>query len=67
MQKKIWHKVAEEISLQVSLGKWPVGSIIPGEIELAKQFNVSRDTMRKALAYLSSKDCLSAKHMLEPA
>ncbi|WP_418541909.1 hypothetical protein [Parasutterella excrementihominis] len=44
MQKKIWHKVAEEISLQVSLGKWPVGSIIPGEIELAKQFNVSRDT-----------------------
>ena len=53
MQKKIWHKVAEEISLQVSLGKWPVGSIIPGEIELAKQFNVSRDTMRKALAYLS--------------
>ena len=67
MQKKIWHKVAEEISLQVSLGKWPVGSIIPGEIELAKQFNVSRDTMRKALAYFLSKDCLSAKHTSEPA
>ena len=44
-----------------------IGSIIPGEIELAKQFNVSRDTMRKALAYLLSKDCLSAKHTLEPA
>lgn len=61
MQKKIWHKVAEEISLQVSLGKWPVGSIIPGEIELAKQFNVSRDTMRKALAYLSQQGLFERK------
>ena len=61
MQKKIWHKVAEEISLQVSLGEWPVGSIIPGEIELAKQFNVSRDTMRKALAYLSQQGLFERK------
>lgn len=61
MQKKIWHKVAEELSLQVSLGKWPVGSIIPGEIELAQQYCVSRDTMRKALAHLTTQGLFERK------
>ncbi|MBQ8829365.1 MAG: GntR family transcriptional regulator [Burkholderiaceae bacterium] len=51
--KKLWLKVANDLSLQVSLGKWPVGSVIPGEIELAKHYQVSRDTVRKALNALT--------------
>lgn len=53
MQKPVWKKIAEEISLEVSLGRWTVGSIIPNEIDLAKRYKVSRDTMRKALTYLT--------------
>ncbi len=52
--QKLWHKVANDLSLQVSLGKWPVGSIIPGELELANHYRVSRDTIRKALDYLTT-------------
>lgn len=53
MRQKVWQKVANDIALQVSLGKWPVGTIIPGEIDLAKKYRVSRDTVRKALAALT--------------
>ena len=39
----------EKLVAKITSGDWPVGSIIPGEIELAEQLSVSRDTVRKAL------------------
>jgi DNA-binding GntR family transcriptional regulator len=50
---RAWQKVAKDLSLQVALGNWPVGSLIPGELELAGHYGVSRDTMRKALSALT--------------
>ena len=61
MQKPVWKKIAEEISLEVSLGRWTVGSIIPNEIDLAKRYKVSRDTMRKALTYLTQQGLFERK------
>lgn len=61
MQKPVWKKIAEEISLEVSLGRWTVGSIIPNEIDLAKRYKVSRDTMRKALIYLTQQGLFERK------
>lgn len=61
MQKPVWKKIAEEISLEVSLGRWTVGSIIPNEIDLAKKYKVSRDTMRKALSYLTQQGLFERK------
>lgn len=47
--------------MRVSLGKWPVGYIIPGEIELAKEFCVSRDTMRRAILHLTKQGLFERK------
>ena len=66
MQKPVWKKIAEEISLEVSLGRWTVGSIIPNEIDLAKRYKVSRDTMRKALTYLTQQGLLNENRISEP-
>ena len=49
MRKKLWQEVSEKLVAKITSGDWPVGSIIPGEIELAEQLSVSRDTVRKAL------------------
>lgn len=49
MRKKLWQEVSEKLVNKITTGDWPVGSIIPGEIELAEQLEVSRDTVRKAL------------------
>lgn len=49
MGKKLWQEVSEKLVSKITSGDWPIGSIIPGEIELAKQLSVSRDTVRKAL------------------
>lgn len=53
MQKRIlWQKVEQALLRNVATGLWPLGTYIPSEIELTKEFSVSRDTMRKALGSL---------------
>lgn len=49
MQKPVWKKIAEEISLEVSLGRWTVGSIIPNEIDLAKDIKSAETQCGKHL------------------
>jgi len=61
MKRKIWPKVYKDMELQISLGKWPVGSIIPSEQVLAAQYKVSRDTIRRALAELTMKGYFERK------
>ncbi len=53
--RPIWQDTAEKIALKVSLGVWPIGAVIPGEIDLAKQYGGSRDTVRKALDFLTKR------------
>ena len=49
---KLWEKTARTLARMVAAGHWPVGTIIPPEVELAKTHKVSRDTMRKAIGSL---------------
>ncbi len=49
---KLWEKTARTLARMVAAGHWPVGTIIPPEVELAKTYKVSRDTMRKAIGSL---------------
>ena len=48
----IYMQIVENIKKQLASGKLKPGTIIPGEIELAKNFNVARPTLRKALEVL---------------
>ena len=48
----LWKKVANAIATEVASGRWPLGSIVPGEIRLAGDYGVSRDTVRRAMQEL---------------
>ena len=47
-KNRLYHLVAEQIKTQIREGTYPPGSRLPGERELAEQFNVSRVTVREA-------------------
>jgi DNA-binding FadR family transcriptional regulator len=46
-------QVAERVRERIATGHWAVGHRIPGENELAKEFQVSRGTVREALRALT--------------
>lgn len=46
--KPLYHAIAEQLAQQIDSGKYPPGSRLPAERELADQFNVSRVTIREA-------------------
>ena len=46
---------------EISKGVYPVGSLLPGELELAEQYGVSRSTLRAALLRLQEQGLISRK------
>lgn len=48
----IFAQIARQIIEAIEKGKFQVGTKLPGEMELAKQFNVSRASVREALSAL---------------
>lgn len=70
--KRLYHSVAEKIKALIKKGTFPPGSRLPGERELAEQFDVSRVTIREAeialqaLGYINIKTG-SGAYVLDPA
>ena len=58
----IYTQLASWIESKVTTGEWPPNYRLPGEIELAKQFSVSRGTLRKAISKLIEKNLLVQIH-----
>lgn len=50
--KPLYMQIADYLMDQILKGEWPVGSLVPSEDRLVSQFNVSRNTVRMALARL---------------
>lgn len=50
--------IADQIRIAVINGSLPAGERLPGESELARQFNVSRGTIREALRQLASQSLI---------
>lgn len=46
--KRLYHSIAEKITRLIDEGVYPPGSRLPGERDLAEQFDVSRVTIREA-------------------
>lgn len=46
----IWFQIYERLGVAINSGELPEGTKLPGEDDLAKLFNVSRITLRRALA-----------------
>ncbi len=47
-----YQKISEELLGDISAGKFPLGSMLPTELELCERFSVSRFTVREALRRL---------------
>lgn len=54
-------QVSDQLREQLASGRWPVGTRIPGEQELAEMLQVSRNTIREALRALVHLGLLEAR------
>lgn len=49
----LWHQIAALLQNRIYDGTYPAGSSLPGELQLAEEFGVSRITIRRALEQLA--------------
>ena len=57
----LYHQLMQRISVDIEKGTYPVGSRIPPEHELEQLYQVSRVTVRRALAELTAEGLLERK------
>ncbi|MGV7216877.1 GntR family transcriptional regulator [Bradyrhizobium sp. UFLA05-112] len=53
--------VARELTEAIASGRYPVGSLLPNELDLAEQFSVSRSTVRAAMRELQAMGLVSRR------
>jgi len=54
----VYRQIANWMNSQIITGAWPSGFRLPGEFELARELGVSRGSLRKAIALLTSRQLL---------
>ncbi|GAB3277610.1 FadR/GntR family transcriptional regulator [Actinocorallia lasiicapitis] len=57
----LFDQVVEQLREQITTGRWPVGSRIPTEPELAEQLGVARNTLREAVRALAHNGLLAIR------
>ena len=50
----LYRRLAETVREEIRQGRWPVGSLLPTEVELSQRFGVARSTMREAIRTLQA-------------
>jgi GntR family transcriptional regulator len=60
--KLLWQQVADDLRSELASGELAADARLPGELELADQYGVSRDTIRRAIQELVSEDRLVVLH-----
>lgn len=60
-KQAIYLQIAEHVSEQVLLGRWPVGEKIPSVRELAAELEVNPNTVMRTYDFLSQKGVISNK------
>ena len=59
----IFQKIARLLKSEINGYSWHVGDLLPSEAELAVRYNVSRNTLRKALSLLEGEGIIHRKHV----
>ncbi len=60
--EKLYQRIATTIAAAIDQGRYPVGTRLPGERELAEEFSVSRPTVREAMIALEIRGLVEARH-----
>ena len=58
----LWLQVADDLRADIDSGDLPPGARLPSEAEMAEQYGVSRDTIRRATAELAGAGLLVVLH-----
>lgn len=58
----LWQQVADDLRAEMDSGDLAVDTRLPGELELADQYGVSRDTIRRAIQELVGEGRLVVLH-----
>jgi DNA-binding FadR family transcriptional regulator len=56
-----WRLIAEELRVDITSGRFPVGGRLPTEAELAERFGVNRHTVRRGVAALAAEGLVEAR------
>ncbi|HEB3612907.1 TPA: GntR family transcriptional regulator [Escherichia coli] len=62
----IFQKIARLLKSEINGNSWHVGDLLPSEAELAVRYNVSRNTLRKALSLLEGEGIIHRKQDASP-
>lgn len=60
--EKLYQRVSTAIAAAIDEGRYPVGTRLPGERDLAETFEVSRPTVREAMIALEIRGLVEARH-----
>ncbi|WP_310593394.1 FadR/GntR family transcriptional regulator [Pedomonas mirosovicensis] len=60
--QKLYQRIADEIATAITQGRYPPGTRLPGERDLAEEFSVSRPTIREAMIALEIRGMVEARH-----
>ena len=55
---RYYQEIYDYVRRQINAGEWPLGYKLPREIDMCTQFDVSRNTVRRALDKLVQEGCL---------
>lgn len=58
----VWEQVAEDVAEDITAGELPPNGKLPGEVQLAEVYGVSRVTIRAAVASLRERGMLLVQH-----
>lgn len=58
----LWQQVFDDLRAEMDSGELATDTRLPGELELADQYGVSRDTIRRAIQELVSENRLVVLH-----
>lgn len=59
-----YQRVADDLTKRIGAGKYPVGSYLPTEMALCRQYGISRHTVREALRQLRDAGLISRRRRL---
>ena len=62
-----YQRVADDLTKRIGNGKYPVGGLLPTEMELCRQYNISRHTVREALRQLRDAGLISRRRRIGTA
>ena len=54
-------KISRDLGVAIVTGRYEIGSVLPGEIEIAEEFGVSRSVVREALRMLSARGLIESR------